>query len=156
MAIANEELFAPIAILMRAATVSDAIAIANSTPYSLGASVFGTAKSDLEKVTNEIKAGMVAVNDFGVTYAVGLPFGGVGGSGYGRFGGEEGLRSLCNTKAVCVDRFPRVVGTSIPGALDYPIRDVRRGWEFVKGVVEVGYASGWAWVGGLARMVRNG
>ena len=156
MAIANEELFAPIALLMRAPSVHDAIAIANGTPFALGSSVFGTSKKDLETVTREVKAGMVAVNDFGVTYAVGLPFGGVKGSGYGRFGGEEGLRSLCNTKAVCVDRLPGLVGTSIPRALDYPIPDARRGWEFVKGVVEVGYASGWAWLGGLARVVRNG
>ena len=157
MVIANEELFAPVALVMRASSITDAIAIANGTPFALGSSVFGTSKKDLERVTREVKAGMVAVNDFGVTYAVGLPFGGVKGSGYGRFGGEEGLRSLCNVKSVCVDRVPGgLVGTSIPRALDYPIRDARGAWEFVRGVVEVGYASGWAWLGGLVRVVRNG
>ena len=94
MAIAREELFAPICILMLAPSLNAAIEIANSTPYALGASVFGTNKQDLETVVQEIKAGLVSVNDFGVTYAVGLPFGGVKGSGYGRFGGEFLATSL--------------------------------------------------------------
>ncbi|KAK1951949.1 hypothetical protein LY78DRAFT_731908, partial [Colletotrichum sublineola] len=34
-----------------------------------------------------------------------LPFGGVSGSDYGRFAGEDGLRGLCNIKSICVDRF---------------------------------------------------
>ncbi|KAK4695016.1 hypothetical protein P7C71_g2659, partial [Lecanoromycetidae sp. Uapishka_2] len=157
MRIAHEELFAPICVLMRALTVDEAIAIANSTPYALGASVFGSNTKVLDRVTNELKAGMVSVNDFAVYYAVSLPFGGVKGSGYGRFGGEEGLRSICNIKAVCVDRFPRLVGTSIPSALDYPIKGARRAWEVCRGVVELGYGMGmWARVSGLARIVRNG
>lgn len=79
----------------------------------------------------------MAVNDFAAYYAVQLPFGGVRGSGYGRFAGEEGLRGLCNVKAVCRDRFPALVGTAIPGGLDYPMR--ASAWEMGKGVVELGY-----------------
>ena len=156
MAIANEELFAPICLVMRAATITEAINFANSTPYALGSSVFGQSPSDLENVVRGVRAGMVAVNDFGVTYAVGLPFGGVGGSGYGRFGGEEGVRSICNVKAVCKDRWAWMgVSTSIPLALDYPIKDVERGWRFVKGVIGVGYARGWDWLCSLGKVVRN-
>ena len=157
MRIANEELFAPICVLMPATSVSHAIEIANSTPYALGASVFGTDSTSLQCVTNEIKAGMVSVNDFAVYYAVSLPFGGVKGSGYGRFGGEEGLRGICNTKAVCVDRLPGFLGTSIPGPLDYPIKSARRAWEVCSGVVELGYGLGaWRRAKGLGRIVRNG
>ena len=156
MQIAREELFAPICVLMRASNVSKAIAIANTTPYALGASVFGTNRADLERVTNEIKAGMVSVNDFAVYYAVSLPFGGVKDSGYGRFGGEEGLRSICNTKAVCVDRFPSLIGTSIPSALDYPIKSAKRAWGTCKGVVELGYGIGlWVRAKGLMEVMRN-
>ena len=157
MRIAKEELFAPICVVMPAASLNEAISIANSTTYALGASVFGTATKDLERLTKEITAGMVSINDFAVYYAVSLPFGGVKGSGYGRFGGEEGLRSICNTKAVCRDRFPGFISTSIPSALDYPIQGARRAWEVCKGVVELGYGIEFLMrVGGLWRIVRNG
>ena len=155
MSIANEELFGPVCVVMRADSVSHAIDLANSTPFALGASVFGRNRCDLDRVTREVSAGMVAVNDFAVYYAVSLPFGGVRGSGYGRFGGEEGLRALCNTKAVCRDRWPGLVSTSIPPQIDYPIQDLARGWELVKGVVLVGYAEGWAWGKGLLKLLRN-
>ncbi|KAK0507168.1 hypothetical protein JMJ35_010206 [Cladonia borealis] len=157
MRIANEELFAPICVLMPATSVTHAIEIANSTLYALGASVFGTNASAIQRVTNEVKAGMVSVNDFAVYYAVSLPFGGVKGSGYGRFGGEEGLRNICNTKAVCRDRLPGWIGTSIPPALDYPITGARRAWEVCRGVVELGYGIRLRMrVGGLWRFIRNG
>lgn len=156
MAIAREELFAPICILMRASSVTDAISIANSTPYALGSSVFGSKKTDLERCVNKLQAGMVAVNDFAVYYAVQLPFGGVKGSGYGRFAGEEGLRGVCNTKSVCRDRWPGLLRTRIPGPLDYPIREGRRAWEFARAVVEVGYVEGWGrWIGAVGGVVRN-
>ena len=157
MRIANEELFAPICVVMRAASLNEAISVANSTPYALGASVFGTATKDLERAAKEIKAGMISINDFAVYYAVSLPFGGVKGSGYGRFGGEEGLRSICNPKAVCRDRFPGVISTSIPSALDYPIEGAKRAWEVCVGVVELGYGMAFARrVKGLWRIVKNG
>ncbi|MCJ1359717.1 MAG: Meiotic Sister-Chromatid recombination aldehyde dehydrogenase [Icmadophila ericetorum] len=144
MKIAQEEVFGPVCLMMRASSVSHAIQIANSTNYALGASVFGTSHRDLEVVTSGVKAGMISVNDFAVYYAVQLPFGGVGGSGYGRFAGEEGLRSLCNLKAVCRDRFPRLLYTSIPNALDYPIGNAKKAWTVCTGVVGFGYGMSWA------------
>ena len=156
MRIAQEELFAPICVVMRASSLDEAIDMANSTPYALGASVFGTKPRDLERVTRDIKAGMVSVNDFAVYYAVSLPFGGVNGSGYGRFGGQEGLRSICNMKAVCRDRFPSVLSTSIPVALDYRTGGARKAWEVCTGVIELGYGMGW-WrrIGGLWKIMTN-
>ena len=157
MSIAQEELFAPICVVMRASSVDDAIKIANSTPYSLGASVFGSNAQDLERVTQKVSSGMVSVNDFAVYYAVSLPFGGVKGSGYGRFGSKEGLRSICNTKAVCKDRFPWLMSTSIPPALDYRRDGAAKAWEVCKGVVELGYGIQW-WrrLGGLWKIIKNG
>ena len=157
MRIANEELFAPICVLMPVTSVAHAIEIANSTLYALGASVFGTNASALQRVTNEVKAGMVSVNDFAVYYAVSLPFGGVKDSGYGRFGGAEGLRNICNTKAVCCDRLPGWIGTSIPPALDYPIIGARKAWDVCRGVVELGYGIGLSMrAEGLWRIISNG
>ncbi|OAG05014.1 aldehyde dehydrogenase-like protein [Paraphaeosphaeria sporulosa] len=142
MTIAQEELFAPVFTLMRADSVDQAIRIANSTPYALGASVYGSSSRDTERVVRGVNAGMVAVNDFAVTYMVQLPFGGVKGSGYGRFAGQEGLRSVCNQKAVTRDRWPWLVKTSIPGPMDLPLKGKgagARAWKMACGVVWVGY-----------------
>lgn len=144
MAIAQTELFAPVFLLMKASSVDQAIEVANSTPYSLGAAVFGHNKEDVDSCVRNIRAGNVAVNDFATFYVCSLPFGGRDGSGYGRFGGEEGLRGLCNIKSVCRDApWARLLGiqTRIPGVLRYPI-DGRRGWEAVCGIIGVGYGLG--------------
>ncbi|KAF2740950.1 aldehyde dehydrogenase-like protein [Polyplosphaeria fusca] len=146
MRIAMTELFAPVFLMMRADSVDQCIALANSTQYALGASVYGSSKVDLERVVREVHAGMVAVNDFAVTYMVQLPFGGVKGSGYGRFAGKEGLRSLCNQKAVTRDRWPGVK-TSIPPPMDLPIGGLGkkspgaagRPWQMGMGIVWIGY-----------------
>lgn len=145
MRIAQEELFAPICLLMQAETVTDAIRIANATNYGLACCVFGPtssskARTRLEEVVSAMKTGMVAVNDFAVTYPVQLPFGGVKASGYGRFAGEEGLRSLCNLKSVCSDRWPFAIKTTIPRALDYPMGPYAS--HAARGVVELGYGQG--------------
>lgn len=150
MRIAQTELFAPICLLMRCpATVAEAVTLANSTSYALGASVFGRNTTHLNDVVANVKAGMVAVNDFAAYYAVQLPFGGVKGSGYGRFAGAEGLRGLCNTKAICRDRWPQLMKTSIPPELVYPIGgkiDRKSGRlradGVCRGVLELGYGMG--------------
>lgn len=157
MRIAQEEAFAPIALLMRVSSVDEAIAIANSTAYGLGSSVFGptssfAAKANIKKCVSQIKSGMVAVNDFACYYAVQLPFGGVRGSGYGRFAGAEGLRGLCNLKSVCEDRVSSLIRTAIPGDLDYPMNG-KRGPEAGMGVVELGYGEWWRKIGGLRRIL---
>ncbi|KAL2377612.1 hypothetical protein RJZ90_006588 [Blastomyces dermatitidis] len=162
MRIARTELFAPVFLLMPAKDVPDAIRIANSTEFGLGASVFGHNRRDVEKCVSQIKAGMVSVNDFATYYAVGLPFGGVKGSGYGRFGGAEGLKNLCNMKAVCEDRYP-LVQTHIPPPVDYPIqkgdvhkKDGRGAWEMCKGIVETGYQPSLVGkVKGVGKILKN-
>jgi hypothetical protein len=54
-----------------------------------------------------MRAGSTVVNGFGLAYmANALPFGGVGGSGFGRLNGREGIRAMCNQKSVLRDRFP--------------------------------------------------
>ncbi|KAI9722522.1 MAG: Meiotic Sister-Chromatid recombination aldehyde dehydrogenase [Chrysothrix sp. TS-e1954] len=162
MAISQTELFAPILLLMPASSPSHAISLANSAPaYSLGSSIFSSSPSTQELLTRSIRAGMVSVNDFGAYYLCNLPFGGTGGSGYGRFGGVEGLRGLCNGKSVCRDGWGGVVRTRIPGVLDLGTEGGRVGegrkWAFVKGVVGVGYGVGaWERVRGLWAIIRNG
>ncbi|KAJ4534161.1 Meiotic Sister-Chromatid recombination aldehyde dehydrogenase [Exophiala dermatitidis] len=155
MEIAQQELFAPVFVLMKAHTVDEVIAMANSTPYALGASVFGHDRFNVAKCVAGIKAGMVAVNDFGAYYACSMPFGGVKGSGYGRFGGEEGLRALSNVKSICVDASWAMllgISTAIPPKLQYPVS--KDGWDICKGVVGTGYALGWRrWIANVVGLV---
>ena len=83
-----------------------------------------------------------SINDFGVFYLnQSMPFGGVKASGYGRFGGHEGLQGLCNPKVIIEDRFFSLIRTPIPKPLDYPIKSVISSWNFVKGLVVVVYAT---------------
>jgi acyl-CoA reductase-like NAD-dependent aldehyde dehydrogenase len=60
--------FAPIMLVMPYDTVPEAIEIANSTRYGLGASVWGPDETLCAHVAKELECGMVAVNDFGVFY----------------------------------------------------------------------------------------
>lgn len=159
MAIARNECFAPILVLMRSPDSSPAsiLSIANAPNFGLGASVHGSERDPaMGPVIRGLRAGMVAVNDFAVYYAVQLPFGGVGGSGYGRFAGEEGLRGLCNTKAVCEDRFGWLgVRTGIPPPVQYPVASQAKGWQFTQGIVELGYGSLATKAAGLAKILKN-
>ncbi|KAF8911191.1 meiotic sister-chromatid recombination aldehyde dehydrogenase [Gymnopilus junonius] len=151
MDIANQELFAPVALLMPYETVEEAIQIANGTRYALGASVFGPDQEDCLKVAKQLECGMVSINDFGVFYVSRLAsfvpprltIRRTKASGYGRFGGPEGLRSLTNPKAIIYDRWPSLIQTSIPKVLDYPLRSLRSSWEFTSGLVRFMYGDGW-------------
>lgn len=159
MGIARQECFAPVLTLLRAeASTADAmLAVANAPNFGLGASVHGSERDPaLQPIVSGLKAGMVAVNDFAVYYAVQLPFGGVRGSGYGRFAGQEGLRGLCNIKSVCEDRFGWLgVRTGIPPPMQYPVPNQRNSWRFAHGVVEVGYGEPPRKVKGLVSMLKN-
>jgi acyl-CoA reductase-like NAD-dependent aldehyde dehydrogenase len=157
MEIAKEECFGPICVVMRASGPAEAVDIANAPNFGLGASVFGANGYDLNEVARSLKSGMVAVNDFAAYYAVQLPFGGVGGSGYGRFAGEEGLRGLCNIKGICRDRWSWMgISTAIPPGLRYPIPDTRKGRRLVTAIIDLGYQPGlWAKVTALGRLIRN-
>ncbi|KIY43606.1 Aldedh-domain-containing protein [Fistulina hepatica ATCC 64428] len=143
MRITQQELFAPIALLMPYETVNEAIEIANGTRYGLGASVFGPSEEQCLEVAKELECGMVTINDFATFYVrTDLPFGGTKASGYGRFGGPEGLRSLTNAKAIMVDRWPALAQTNIPAVLDYPLRSLSKSWYFCSGLVYFLYGEG--------------
>jgi acyl-CoA reductase-like NAD-dependent aldehyde dehydrogenase len=60
--------FGPVATIMTYEKVEEAIQIANSTRYGLGASVFGTHQDECYKVAEKLDAGMVSINDFAVFY----------------------------------------------------------------------------------------
>ena len=99
--LACEEVFGPVAPLFTFKRTEEAIEMANSTPFGLGAAVWTSDESQALFVAHEIDTGTVAVNGF-VKSEPGLPFGGVKESGYGRELAEEGLREFLNIKTVSV------------------------------------------------------
>ncbi|KAK6464711.1 meiotic sister-chromatid recombination aldehyde dehydrogenase [Scheffersomyces coipomensis] len=142
MRIFQEEVFGPILTMIKATDVDNAIALANSTEYGLGNSVFGSKFNQLNDIANRLESGNVAINDFATFYVAQLPFGGVKKSGYGKFGGEEGLTGLCMAKSVVMDKpLLRLLGiaTAIPPPIDYPIKDDKKAWRFIKSLNTAGY-----------------
>ncbi|PCH34198.1 meiotic sister-chromatid recombination aldehyde dehydrogenase [Wolfiporia cocos MD-104 SS10] len=154
--IAQRELFAPVVVLIKYDTIAEAVEIANGTRYGLGASVFGPDQEKCVQVARQLECGMVSINDFGVCYvSQDLPFGGTKKSGYGRFGGPEGLRSLTNPKAIMVDRFAWLMQTTIPPQLDYPIQSVTTSWQFLSGLTGFTYGDSWRTrIEGLVQLVK--
>jgi acyl-CoA reductase-like NAD-dependent aldehyde dehydrogenase len=114
MAVAQEEAFGPVLSILRVKDDADAVRVANSTAYGLGCTVFSKDAARAKRIADRIQSGSASINDFGFTYmAQDLPFGGVGGSGFGRLNGREGLRACCHAKAVLEDR----VALHAPGPL---------------------------------------
>lgn len=95
----HEEIFGPVVLVFRAETEDEAIAIANDTPFGLGASVFGTNAERGRRVAEQIEAGMVYLNNSGGSQAD-LPFGGIKRSGIGRELGPAGIEEFMNKKAI--------------------------------------------------------
>ena len=89
------EIFGPVAILHRAGDVDEAVELANGTDYGLGSYVFGSDLGQASRVASRLEAGMTYVNETGASRP-GLPFGGVGRSGYGRELGEWGVQEFAN------------------------------------------------------------
>ena len=97
----REETFAPALIVIRAETIAQAVEIANGTEYGLGGSVFSKARG--EEIADQLRSGMTAINSaMGFTYMPGMPFGGVGHSGFGRKHGDEGLREFARPHAIAI------------------------------------------------------
>lgn len=145
MQITQMEVFGPILVIMKAKDTNHCIEIANTSNFGLGASVFGNDTVENNFVTNNLRTGNVAINDFATFYVCQLPFGGINNSGFGKFGGKEGLRGICNAKSVCLDRFPfKFLRTQIPKQIDYPINDHSssdngKPWRFVSSFITASY-----------------
>ncbi|WP_446223790.1 aldehyde dehydrogenase family protein [Nocardia sp. IBHARD005] len=110
----REETFGPVVTVNRVPDVDAAIAAANAVEYGLGAVVFS--KRDGESIAARLDVGMVSINDV-ISYGAvpALPFGGNGGSGFGRIHGEPGLLEFTTPKAVTRRRFRLPVEVSAHG-----------------------------------------
>lgn len=95
----SEEPFAPIASVVAFDTLEAVVAKANSLPFGLAAFAFTRSVQRATLLADELQAGMVSINHFGLA-APETPFGGVKDSGYGSEGGSEGLDAYFTTKFV--------------------------------------------------------
>eukprot|EP00009_Paramoeba_aestuarina_P003916 CAMPEP_0201523432 /NCGR_PEP_ID=MMETSP0161_2-20130828/19839_1 /ASSEMBLY_ACC=CAM_ASM_000251 /TAXON_ID=180227 /ORGANISM="Neoparamoeba aestuarina, Strain SoJaBio B1-5/56/2" /LENGTH=586 /DNA_ID=CAMNT_0047922547 /DNA_START=36 /DNA_END=1796 /DNA_ORIENTATION=+ len=140
MRIAQEEVFGPVMSVFKIKGDEEAIHVANGCAFGLGGCVFCKSDTRGAKIGQQLQCGSTCVNDFATTYLVqSLPFGGVKNSGFGKFGGPEGLRDLCLQKSVCYDIVP-FVRTEIPGIMQFPIKKESVG--FGSSLVGLIYGSG--------------
>jgi succinate-semialdehyde dehydrogenase/glutarate-semialdehyde dehydrogenase len=97
MAIAHEEIFGPVAPVIRFSDEAEALRIANDTPYGLAAYVFTQNAARQWRMMERLEYGMVGVNDGLISTEV-APFGGIKESGFGREGSHHGLADYMNIK----------------------------------------------------------
>jgi aldehyde dehydrogenase (NAD+) len=96
------EVFGPVLSLLRFSTEEEAVRIANGTPYGLASYVWTQDSARITRLSTQLRAGGVYVNGAPPVIGCELPFGGVGISGFGREGGQEGLFEFLRTKAVAI------------------------------------------------------
>jgi len=97
----DEEVFGPVAAVVRARDLDQAIALANDTQFGLGSAAFTQDPKEIDRLVDELEAGQVFINGM-VKSDPRLPFGGIKASGYGRELSKEGIREFTNTKTVWV------------------------------------------------------
>ena len=106
MNIYRDESFGPIVGIIRAKDEADAIRLANDSEYGLSAAVFTRDTARGLRVARQIRSGICHVNGPTVHDEAQMPFGGVGASGYGRFGGKAGIDSFTELRWVTIETQP--------------------------------------------------
>ena len=97
----HEELFGPVATVIRAASEADALRIANETRFGLGSSIWSKDTARAEQLAKQIQAGSTFINGM-VKSDPRLPFGGVKASGYGRELSRLGMLEFVSAKTVWI------------------------------------------------------
>jgi benzaldehyde dehydrogenase (NAD) len=106
MQLYREESFGPIVAVIRAKDEADAIRLANDSQYGLSASVFTRDTARGLGVARQINSGICHINGPTVHDEAQMPFGGVGASGYGRFGGKAGIDSFTELRWITIETLP--------------------------------------------------
>ena len=107
MRIFREETFGPVAPVVIADGVDDAVEIANDSDYGLSAGIITRDEERGLAVARQLRTGMAHVNDCSVHDEPHVPFGGIGASGLGRHGGRQGIDTFTETRWITLERGAR-------------------------------------------------
>ncbi len=148
MAIAQEDIFAPVITLIPAATIDEVLAAEKQCPFGLTASIFGR-EDECRTLANRLEVGSVFINDLIFPSAdPRVPFSGRRLSGFGATQGAEGLLEMTAVKTVSVQRSSKLSHYGEP-------RPAQVG--LLLAVVRSMYASGFARrLGGIVQTIREG
>jgi len=106
MKLYRDESFGPVVAMIRARDQAHAIELANDTQYGLSAAVFTKDTARGLRVAHQIQSGICHINGPTVHDEAQMPFGGLGASGYGRFGGRQGIDSFTETRWITMETQP--------------------------------------------------
>jgi benzaldehyde dehydrogenase (NAD) len=107
MRIYHEETFGPVKCIVRVKSAEEAIACANDNEYGLSAAVFGKDIARAMQVARRIDSGICHINGPTVHDEAQMPFGGVKGSGMGRFGGKAGVAEFTELRWITIQMTER-------------------------------------------------
>lgn len=102
----RDESFGPVVAVIHAKDEADAIRLANDSEYGLSAAVFTRDTARGLRVARQIRSGICHVNGPTVHDEAQMPFGGVGASGYGRFGGKAGIEQFTELRWITMETQP--------------------------------------------------
>jgi len=100
--LAQQEIFGPVQVVIQFNDDTEAVQIANGTPYGLVAAAWTRDGARQMRMAKALKAGQVFINNYGAGGGVELPFGGIGESGHGREKGFAALYGFSTLKTVAV------------------------------------------------------
>jgi acyl-CoA reductase-like NAD-dependent aldehyde dehydrogenase len=103
MRIYNEESFGPVKPVIRVKGADEAVRVANDTEYGLSASVFGADIMRAVEVAKRLHTGICHINGSTLNDEPQMPFGGIGGSGYGRFGGKAAIAEFTDLRWITIE-----------------------------------------------------
>jgi acyl-CoA reductase-like NAD-dependent aldehyde dehydrogenase len=106
MTIMKDETFGPVIPIMKVSGATEAVRLANDSPYGLGASVFSRDRAAASALAEQLEGGAVCINDSLVNFIIpDAPMGGIKESGFGYRHGAEGILKYCRQKTIVTDRF---------------------------------------------------
>jgi acyl-CoA reductase-like NAD-dependent aldehyde dehydrogenase len=143
----QDDIFAPVAAMLRVKNDEEAVGRINDCPYALGASIFSANESSARAIAARLRVGFITINDLIVPAGdPRIPIGGRGRSGFGSTRGREGLLELTVPKVVTVRS-----GGFRPHLIAHTAEDLQLLYAYLKLVNARGVRSRWLALTFLAR-----